>query len=99
MFLVFSNFFPSFDGFSKRDNDYEPVPTFRHWKQEFDIDLDPDRKVKIRNQTSDLDKDRDKSKIQKNLTVTKVRNKTIVLGDRNGLNIIALLPKKKISRE
>jgi len=90
-------FFLLYDGFSQRQNELEPVPSYHHWKQDFSIDT-PSNVVRIVNQTSDLDKGR--QTIPTDLTddrtiVTQLRNNTIDLGGSEGLNIIALIPKQK----
>ena len=85
--------FSFFDGFSQRQNHLEPVPTFRHWKQEFEIDAN--KNLRIQNQTSSLDEDRNKNKILTENHIMKISNNTIELGGKTGLNIIAIKPLQK----
>jgi len=76
----------------RRDQDKEPVPTYYHWKQEFDIE---DGKVYVCNKSSELDADRPKQ-VPEKAFVTTVKGNSIVLGKtREDLNLILLLPKQQ----
>ena len=82
-------------GKGKRDQDLEPVPTYFHWKQVFEIQ---DNNVYIINRTSELDRRPDGSERNVPLKdlVTLVEDGSIVLGKKRGqLNLILLQPKQK----
>ena len=82
-------------GRGKRDNELEPVPNLKHWKQEFVIDRQ--RRVRIINKTSELDYMRNVPVClddPRNIVTTIRDQNCIVLGGKkNELNLIALQPK------
>lgn len=83
-------------GRGKRDQELEPVPTYFHWKQVFEIE---NNQVTIINRLSDLDVEKDgtkRDKVPHTDVVTKMVNNTIILGRKRGeLNLILLQPKQK----
>jgi len=83
-------------GKGKREQGLEPVPTYYHWKQEFEIE---DGKVKILNRTSELDVEKDgvtPRQVPLIDDITTIRGNTITLSRKRGdLNLILLQPKQK----
>jgi len=82
-------------GKGKRDQELEPVPTYHHWKQVFEIEND---EVKILNKTTELDVEKDGRvrNVPLKDTVTKLISNRITLGRKRGqLNLILLQPKQK----
>merc|ERR1711988_1226247 len=83
-------------GKGKRDNELEPVPNLKHWKQEFVIDRQ--RRVRIINKTSELDYMRNVPVClddPRNIVTTIRDQNCIVLGGKkNELNLIALQPQE-----
>jgi len=83
-------------GKGKREQGLEPVPTYYHWQQEFEIE---DGKVRILNKTSALDVEKDgvtPRKVPLIDDITTVKGNSITLNGKKGnLNLILLQPKKK----
>jgi len=83
-------------GKGKRDQELEPVPTYYHWKQVFEIE---NGKVKILNRISDLDVEKDgvtRRPVPSIDEVTELHGNSIVLGRKRGqLNLILLQPKQQ----
>eukprot|EP00090_Calanus_glacialis_P004160 TRINITY_DN13074_c0_g1_i1.p1 TRINITY_DN13074_c0_g1~~TRINITY_DN13074_c0_g1_i1.p1 ORF type:complete len:370 (-),score=71.49 TRINITY_DN13074_c0_g1_i1:116-1225(-) len=82
-------------GKGKRDQELEPVPTYFHWKQVFEI---KDGNVSIMNRLSELDIERDGQTRNVPLkdVVTRMDANTITLGRKRGqLNLVLLQPKQK----
>jgi len=79
----------------RREQDLEPVPTYYHWRQIFEI---IDGKVFVLNETSELDFKNDGTQrpVPERVEVTKVIGNTIVLGrKKEELNLILLQPKQQ----
>jgi len=82
-------------GKGKREQDLEPVPTYYHWKQIFEIE---NGIVKILNKISELDIDKDghPRPVPTSDKITDVHGNSIVLGRKKGqLNLILLQPKQQ----
>jgi len=82
-------------GRGKREQELEPVPTYFHWKQVFEI---KDGNVSIMNRLSELDleKDGQTRNVPLKDVVTRMEHNTITLGRKRGqLNLILLQPKQK----
>eukprot|EP00092_Neocalanus_flemingeri_P013332 GFUD01014373.1.p1 GENE.GFUD01014373.1~~GFUD01014373.1.p1 ORF type:complete len:720 (+),score=156.72 GFUD01014373.1:162-2321(+) len=83
-------------GKGKREQELEPVPTYYHWKQVFEIE---DGIVKIINRKSELDVEKDgftPRPVPEIDEITKVDGNSIVLGRKRGqLNLILLQPKQQ----
>jgi len=82
-------------GKGKRDQELEPVPTYFHWKQVFEI---KDGDVSILNRLSELDIDKDGTRRNVPLkdVVTKMKDNVITLGRKRGqMNLVLLQPKQK----
>ena len=84
-------------GKGKRDQELEPVPTYYHWKQIFEIE---NGKVKILNRVSqELDVEKDgftPRPVPLIDEITEVHGNSIVLGRKRGqLNLILLQPKQQ----
>jgi len=83
-------------GKGKREQGLEPVPTYYHWKQEFEIE---DGKVRILNKTSELDVEKDgvtPRQVPLIDDITTIRGNSITLSRKRGdLNLILLQPKQK----
>jgi len=82
-------------GKGKRDQELEPVPTYFHWKQVFEI---KDGNVSIMNRLSELDIESDGRTrgVPLKDVVTRLDNNTITLGKKRGqLNLILLQPKQR----
>jgi hypothetical protein len=84
-------------GKGKREQELEPVPTFYHWKQEFEIE---DGTVRILNRISpELDVEKDgvtPRQVPLIDDITTVRGNSINLSRKRGdLNLILLQPKQK----
>eukprot|EP00090_Calanus_glacialis_P045778 TRINITY_DN8715_c0_g1_i1.p1 TRINITY_DN8715_c0_g1~~TRINITY_DN8715_c0_g1_i1.p1 ORF type:complete len:716 (-),score=145.66 TRINITY_DN8715_c0_g1_i1:91-2238(-) len=82
-------------GKGKRDQKMEPVPTYYHWKQVFQIE---NGKVYVVNRMSELDVEKDGSprQVPPMAVVTDVKGNSIVLGrKKDELNLILLQPKQQ----
>eukprot|EP00091_Calanus_sinicus_P004486 TRINITY_DN1480_c0_g1_i1.p1 TRINITY_DN1480_c0_g1~~TRINITY_DN1480_c0_g1_i1.p1 ORF type:complete len:742 (-),score=173.71 TRINITY_DN1480_c0_g1_i1:89-2128(-) len=82
-------------GKGKRDQKMEPVPTYYHWKQVFQIE---NGKVYVVNRMSELDVEKDGSprQVPPMALVTDVKGNSIVLGrKKDELNLILLQPKQQ----
>lgn len=82
-------------GKGKRDQELEPVPTYFHWKQVFEI---KDGDVSILNRLSELDIDKDGTRRNVPLkdVVTRMKDNVITLGRKRGqMNLVLLQPKQK----
>jgi len=82
-------------GKGKRDQELEPVPTYFHWKQVFEI---KDGNVSILNRLSELDMEKDGQRRNVPLkdVVTRMEGNAITLGRKRGqLNLVLLQPKQK----
>jgi hypothetical protein len=84
-------------GKTRREQEFEPVPTFTHWRQNFEIEADG--KVFILNQRSQLDVDKDGQPRQvpaRAHVATLRKDRTILMSKRRGdLNLIPLQPKQR----
>ena len=81
-------------GKGKRDQELEPVPTYFHWRQIFEIE---NGNVSIINRTSELDIESNgmSRKVPLIDVVTKMESNTITLGRKRGqLNLVLLQPKQ-----
>jgi len=80
----------------RRDQESEPVPTYYHWKQEFEIE---DGQVFVINKMSELDVKNDgytPRDVPRKVFVTTVQGNSVVLGKkREQLNLILLQPKQQ----
>jgi len=80
----------------KRCQELEPVPTYYHWKQVFEIE---NGKVYVLNKTSQLDFEKDgctPRKVPAKAEVTELKGNSIVLGrKKEELNLILLQPKQQ----
>ena len=84
-------------GKGKREQELEPVPTYYHWKQQFEIE---NGRVKILNRISkELDVEKDgftPRPVPVSDYITEVQGNTITLGRKRGeLNLILLQPKQQ----
>ena len=82
-------------GKGKREQDLEPVPTFFHWRQNFEI---KNGEVSVFNKISDLDiwPDGTRRNVPAKDVVTSMVGNKIMLGRKRGqLNLILLQPKQK----